>query len=166
MKRFFRPYIYPFLLGIYPVLALWNHNASFVELGSVLRALGLTLVGIVLLNALFKLVFRDWRKAGLSTTLTALLFFSYGHVFLFVSEEIETIARHRYVAAILLAIFAIALWWVVKRLGDPQGLERFLTITGILLVVFSLLQLAWYEYTVYRASVEAENRVEAGIDCW
>jgi hypothetical protein len=159
-----RYYIYPFLLGMYPILALWNHNASFVEFGSVIRSLVLTLVGIALLILLFKLILRDWHKAGLAATLGALLFFSYGHVFLFLSENLEPIARHRYVVALFIGIFLLGLWWIARRLHSPRGLERFLTVTGVVLVAFSLLQLAWYEYTVYRASSEAESSVETGID--
>jgi hypothetical protein len=164
MKSISRFYIYPFLLGIYPILALWNHNASFVDFGSVIRSLALTLVGIGILILLFKLILRDWHKAGLMTTLSALLFFSYGHTYLFVGENLQPIARHRYVVALFIGIFLLGLWWIARRLSHPQGLEGFLTITGILLVAFSLLQIAWYEYSVYRASVEAERRVETGID--
>lgn len=164
MKSISRYFIYPFLLGIYPVLTLWNHNASFVEFGSVVRSVALTLVGVAMFILLFKLILRDWHKAGLLTTLSALLFFSYGHIFLYVNENLEPIARHRYVAALFIGIFLLGLWWVARRLGDPQGFERFLTITGIVLVALSLIQLAWYEYSVYRASSEAESRVETGID--
>jgi hypothetical protein len=159
------PYsIYPFLLGFYPILALWNHNASFVEFGSVVRSLILTLVGIALLILLFKFILRDWHKAGLAATLGALLFFSYGHAFLFVSENLQPIARHRYVTALFIGIFLLGLWWIARRSRNPHTLERFLTVTGVVLVAFSLLQLAWYEYGVYRASSQAEDRIESGVD--
>jgi hypothetical protein len=121
-------------------------------------------VGIALIILLFKLILQDWHKAGLLTTLAALLFFFYGHVFLFLSENLESIAHHRCVVAFFIGIFLLGMWWVVRWLGNPQSLERFLTITGITLVAFSLLQLAWYEYSVYRASSEADARVESGID--
>ena len=164
MKR--KPHIsaFPFLLAIYPILALWNHNASFVEFGSVARSIGITLAVVALLMFLFKLILCDWPGAGLMATLSALLFYSYGHVFLYVNENFEAFTRHRYVVAIFLGVFLIALWWVVKRLRNPEGFERFLTITGFTLVVFSILQLAWHEYSVYRASIEAESRVETEID--
>jgi len=164
MKSISRYSFYPFLLGIYPILALWNHNTSFVQFGSVVRSLALTLVGIGILILLFKWILRDWHKAGLMTTLSALLFFTYGHAYLFVSDNLEPIARHRYVIALFIGIFLLGLWWIARRLNNPQGLEGFLTITGILLVAFSLLQLAWYEYTVYRVSAEAERRIETGVD--
>jgi hypothetical protein len=164
MKRFSLEFLYPFLLAIFPVLALWNHNASFVELRSVARTLVITLAAVALLLFLFRLILSDWHKAGLLTSLGALLFFSYGHVFLFLQENLETLARHRYVAALFLGVFLLAFWLVVKKFDHPENFERFLTITGIVLVVYSILQLAWYEYSVFQASAEAESRSEIEID--
>jgi len=164
MKRSLNYFLYPFLLAIFPILALWNHNARFVELRSVARSLTITLVAVALLMILFRLILRDWHKAGLLTSLSALLFFSYGHVFLFLQENLEALARHRYVVAGFVGVFLLALWLVIKKLNHPEKLEGFLTITGIVLVAFSILQLAWYEYSVYRASAEAESRSEIAVE--
>jgi hypothetical protein len=164
MNKTSRLTVYPFLLAVFPILALWNHNAHFVELGSVARSLAITLVAVGFLLLLFRLIFKDWHKAGLSTTLSALLFFSYGHAFLFATEYLEPLTRHRYLVALFTGLFLLGVWLVVKRLRNPERLERFLTITGILLVATSILQLTWYEYSVYRASADTESRSESGID--
>jgi hypothetical protein len=164
MKRTLNYFLYPFLLSIFPILALWNRNSRFVELRSVARSLVITLVTVALLLVLFRLILRDWHKAGLLTSLSALLFFSYGHVFLYLQENLDTLGRHRYVAAGFVGVFLLALWFVIKKLDHPEKLEGFLTITSIVLVVFSILQLGWYEYSVYQASAEAEGRSEIAID--
>lgn len=164
MKRSFNHFLYPFLLAIFPILALWNHNARFVELRSVARSLVITLATVAILLVLFRLILRDWHRAGLLTSLIALLFFSYGHTFLFLGENLESLARHRYVVAGFVGVFLLVLWLVVKKLDQPEKYEGFLTITSIALVTFSILQLAWYEYSVYRASAEAESRSEIAVD--
>ncbi len=164
MKKTYNYFFYPFLLAIFPILALWNHNAHFVELRSVARSLIIALVAAALLLVLFRLIFRDWHKASLITSLSALLFFSYGHVFLYLQENLEALARHRYVAAGFVGVFLLVLWFVVKKLEHPEKIEGFLTITSIVLVAFSILQLVWYEYSVYRASAEAESRGELAVE--
>ena len=80
--------VYPFLLAVYPILALWNHNVTFVDFESVFRSLVITLLATGLLWLLFRLLLRDGRKAGLLATIGVLLFFSYDHVFLFFKKSI------------------------------------------------------------------------------
>jgi hypothetical protein len=162
MKRFPSIKLYPFLLAIYPILALWNFNVIYVNLGSAFRSLAMALIATALLWLLLKLILRSGAKAGLLTALAMLLFFSYGHLYLYLNTQFEALVRHRYLLIFFGGIFLLALILAVRRLKNPAGLERFLKVTGIVLVGFSTIQLLWYQFQVYRASVEArENREEA-----
>jgi hypothetical protein len=163
MKRYLSLKVYPFLLAIYPILALWNFNIIYVNLGSAIRSLALTLVGTALLWLIFKLALRDSAKAGLLTTLGMLLFFSYGHLYLYLSEHLEMLAHHRYLLALFAVIFLLAGFLTIWKLKNPAGLERFLTITVVVLIGYSIIQLAWYQFLVYQASVEARENVGAAI---
>ena len=148
MKRLTSLKVYPFLLSVYPILALWNHNLTYVDFESVFRSLVVTLLATALLWLFFRLLFRDGRKAGLLATIGVLLFLSYGHVFLFFKSQFEGLAHHRYLLAVFGGVFLLAAWLLVKRLRSLEGFEQFLTVTGSLLIVYLVMQLGWYQYLV------------------
>jgi len=164
MKRIKSMKVYPFLLAVYPILALWNINVNYVDFGSVFRSLVVTLLATSLLWLLFGLLFRDGRKAGLLATIGVLLFFSYGHIFLFLKSQFEGLTHHSYLLAVFGGVFLLAAWLVAKRVRNLEGFERFLTVTGSILIVYLVLQLGWYQYLVYRASVEASQNVGPVIE--
>jgi hypothetical protein len=163
MKRSLSLKVYPFLLAIYPILALWNFNIIYVNLASAMRSLALTLVGTALVWLILRFALRDGAKAGLLTTLGMLLFFSYGHLYLYLNEHVEALGRHRYLLAIFAVVFLLAGYLTVWKLKNPAGLERFLTITGVVLVSYSILQLGWYQFKVYQASIEANQNTGGAI---
>jgi hypothetical protein len=163
MKRFSALKIYPFLLAIYPIFALWNFNVTYVDLGSAFRALVITLAVTALLWLLLKLLLRSGARAGLLTTLAMLLFFSYGHLYLYLKTKAEALAHHSYLLILFGGIFLLAAVLTVWKLKNPAPLERFLTITGVVLIGFSVLQLLWYQFQVYQASVEAREKREETV---
>ncbi len=159
MKRHFTLKIFPFLLAIYSILALWNFNITYVNLGSTIRSLALTLVGTAFLWLILMLVLRDVAKAGILTILSMVLFFSYGHLYLYLKDHVEVLARHRYVLALFAVVFILGGYLIIWKHENTNGLERFLTITGVILVGYSILQLAWYQFQVYQASVAARENI-------
>jgi hypothetical protein len=162
MKRTSSLKIYPFLLAVYPIFALWNFNVIYVDLASAFRSLVITLVVTALLWSILKLILRNAAKAGLLTTLAMLLFFSYGHLFLYLKSRAEDLAHHSYLLVLFGVIYLLAAILTIWKLKKTDALERFLTITGLLLVGFSILQLLWYQLQVYQAAAEARrNREEA-----
>ena len=74
-------YIYPFLIAVYPVLALKNFNSAYVDLASILRSL----IVAVLITALVWLIafgiFRKQQLAGVIASLVMIIILSYGHVY-------------------------------------------------------------------------------------
>jgi hypothetical protein len=164
MKKVTSLKVYPFLLAVYPLLALWNHNVTFVDFESVFRSLVVTLLATFLMWLVFRLLLRDGRKAGLLATIGVLLFFSYGHVFLFLKSQFEGLFHHRYLLSVFGGVLLLAAWLVTKRLKNLEGVERFLTVTGSILIVYLVLQLGWHQYLVYRASVEASQNVGPVIE--
>ena len=164
MKQILKTKLYPFIFCAYPGLTLWNQNIRFVDLSSVFRALILSVIAAGLVWVLFRFLLKDWQKAGLITTLSVLLFFSYGHVYLFVGDHWVGLAHHRYILGSYLGMFLIGGWLIVRKLNRAEGIEQFLTITGAVMLGAVILQLGYQEYSVYRASNESKSGDEIGID--
>src|SRR5512139_3890644 len=73
--------LHPFLISIYPVLALYANNVDEAEFSAVIRPLFLCLLGAVIVLGLFTLLLRDKPRAALATSLCLVLFYSYGHIY-------------------------------------------------------------------------------------
>lgn len=161
MQKLKKIKFYPLLIAIYPVLALRAQNLVYVNYAAMTRALVITLATVILLWLILKLIMRDWDKAGIVASLGLLLFFTYGQVYLYVNSLLETPIRHRYLMVIFAVVFLTASWLVVFKLKKPKEAAQFLTVVGIVLVGYAVVQFLIHDYSVYRASVEAaENREE------
>ncbi len=163
MKRFINK-LYPFLFCAYPILALWNHNLRFVGFSSVFRGLLVSVFMAALLWLLFRLLIKDWQKAGLITTLSCLLFFSYGHMYFFMGERWAGMTHHRYILGAYLILFLLGGWLIVRKLKNPDRIEQFLTLVSAVLFISVVLQVGYQEYSVYRASNDSKNKDGVGVD--
>lgn len=108
------PILHPILFAVYPVVALLNANLTEIPPRQAFRPLLFSLFCALLLVGLFRLMLSDWQKAGLLSSLSVLLLFSYGHVY----GELETVrilgvqlGRHRHlIPGSLLLLLAAFLW--------------------------------------------------------
>jgi hypothetical protein len=69
--------VHPFLLSIYPILALFAQNAREVRAVDPLRVGAISLVCTAILWLALSLLCRDWRKAGLITSAIVAAFFTF-----------------------------------------------------------------------------------------
>jgi hypothetical protein len=149
MKKFLYN-LYPFLFALYPILELRNLNIIYVDTASIIRpiVLSILLTGLFWL-ALF-LVTRNWDKAGIIATLLMAFFFSYGHVFLQIKTIFGIFLRHRYLILIFIGLLVSAGYFIHLKLKDPRPIINFLTITGGVLVIFSLSRSVLHDLSVYQ----------------
>ena len=105
--------LYPLLFAAYPALALLQSNIDKVGLSMLWRPL---LGSVVLGGLVFWVVWlflRQAHKAALLTTLWLALFFSYGHVYMAVEKEYPGATYTRWLTAVWVVLFSLALVWVV-----------------------------------------------------
>jgi len=72
--------IHPFLIAVFPILSLYYHNIAEVGLSSVLLPLGVVFIVTPISLLVSNLVFRNWQKSAIFTTLLWLITFSHGHL--------------------------------------------------------------------------------------
>jgi hypothetical protein len=140
--------VYPILFGLYPVLALTAFNISQIDLNLTYRSILISLALAVSIYGILRLVVRDWQRAALISLLWLILFFSYGHVYMLLKNQAvlgTLIGRHRYLLAIWFGLAIIAILALIGKSRDLTSLTRPLNIIFLLLLVFPLFQIAYFQ---------------------
>ena len=141
--------IHPFLVGIYPVLALLAYNIEEISAGSALRAIFVAFIFSALIFLISRWVLKDWRKAGLVASITLILFFSYGHIYKL--AEMTTAAtlplgRHRIITPLFLLIWGLLVWLVVRGKKDLGGATRIFNLVAGIAILFPLFTLSTFAF--------------------
>jgi hypothetical protein len=146
---------FPFLFGLYPVLALLAHNVDEIELTFALRPLLLTLILVGFFVWLGRQVIKDKYQAATLVTIFTLLFFSYGHLYFYLRDNFPVeinLARIRYLVPFYSLVFILALVWVLRSKVNLQKLTYPLNITAIVALLLPLAQIGTYIVQVNLAS--------------
>lgn len=142
MKAFERLPLHPFLFALYPVLALLAVNAHEVPPQASLRAIFLSLALAGLLLLLTRAVLRRWTEAAVLTSLTLLLFFAYGHLYVFL-RGLPTIGsaigHHRYLVTLVFLLVGGGAVYLARHRVNPS-LPRTLNLMALFAVGLALAQ--------------------------
>lgn len=126
---------HPVVLAVYPVLHLLAHNIDAVRSRAALEPLVLAAVASLVLWLMCSLVLRSRGKGALLTALTAVLFFSHGHL-------LGLVAGGATVAWIMLftgiVVFTAAGILLARWRGDPRPWNRILDVAALVLAVMVL----------------------------
>src|SRR5512147_3049594 len=115
---------YPLLFIVYPAVALMGININEVEPVYLWRPLFVLLFVAVVLMVVFQFVWRDWHRSAILLAIFIFLFFSYGHLYIYL-KKIEVsgfiLGRHRQMLPIWVGLGALAVWWITRRFRDPRA---------------------------------------------
>ena len=165
--------LHPFLFAIFPVLFLYSYNIQETSLGVILKPLALILVGTALILFVSNLIFRNWEKSSLFTTLLVLIFFSHGHTHTLIGALKYQIGGFEIgTDDILFGIWATAIvgTFFILLLGK-KNLAKFtglLNLVSSVLVFYSLVTAVPYEIsrtltTLSRSQEDVNQQAELGI---
>jgi len=149
MKK--QPLLYPYFFALYPILSLLSSNITQLEANLGLRSLIFAVLICALLMALGKIIYKDLDKSALLTSLIAVLFFSYGHVYLAI-ENFEiggfVFGRHRFLIPVWVLLFGAVLIWIWRIKSDAGKWRLNLNITSIILTILPALSIAYYYFSL------------------
>lgn len=139
-----QPYIlHPFVLAVFPILSVYAANIYEVHFTAALRSLAVSFGSALVLVLFFRLISGSWRRAALGTSLFILLFFSYGHFYIFFSQKFPDTVLAR--ADILLAIWATVLiigtyafLRTRRKMVEPTRLANVFSLVLLATIVFSI----------------------------
>ncbi len=136
--------LHPFLLAIYPILALLAANRSEVAFSSSIRPLLFSFLAAGMLLVIFYGIFRDWKRAALLAAILLILFYSYGHIYIAlkaVNLNGFYLFRHRTLVPIWLGLAAFLVWWISRTSINTRSVTSALNIVGLFLLILPVAQL-------------------------
>ncbi len=138
---------YPFLIGLYPVLFLWQINYNQVQAFVIPPALLLAVEICAPVFLLSWLVLRKPLKAAALAGLVLFMFYTYGALF----SQIDNlsvagviIGRHRYLLPAWLLITAVAAFFIIRSRSNFHNLNLIFNLVSIVLVVVTLAQIGFF----------------------
>ncbi len=151
---------YPFLLAVYPILALLAANVSEVEVQVAFRPVLVSLLLASFLFLILRFIFKDWHKAGITLAFFLLLFFSYGHIYnLIKNTELLglNIGRHRVLAVVFLLLTLGGTWLILKRFKTNRTFTWAANIITLAMVCFSLIQIGFFHLQTKKTILPSAN---------
>ena len=132
-------FLHPFLLAIYPVLALLSHNLDQIPLAEAIRPLALSLLLALVLFGLGFAFLRNALRAALLASLFLVLIFSYGHVY-GLAEGMRLggalIGRHRFLAPLWGGLLLVGTLAVLRWGRRAYSLNTALNAVAVVLCLF------------------------------
>ena len=156
--------LHPFLLAVYPILALLAFNISEVDFSFGFRALLLSIIMAGLLVLVFYWLFRDWRRTALISTVILVLFYSYGHVYILlkgVTVNELYLFRHRTLVPIWFGLAALMVWWASRKSINIKSATYTLNIVGLFLLILPLVQVTSFFIQSRVSQADAEKNATA-----
>lgn len=139
--------LYPFLIAIFPVLALLGHNISEIDPQQALRSIAFSLALCAGSLLFFHLFAKEPGRAALATGAGLIVFYSYGHVYRFFHGEeglVGILGRHRHLLPLAIMVMLVATL-LIQRVSHPRSQIPTLNTLGLLLLVYPTFQLVSYQ---------------------
>jgi len=136
--------IHPFLFAIFPVLFLFSSNIEQLYVEEITVPVLIMITAAFLLWILLRLVLKDSIKSGLIVSLVLALFFSYGHIYMLLTNNGTVNVSHE----LLLIPFAVSLFigvsYFIKTQYTLQSVTTIVNVMAITLIGMSLLNIGMY----------------------
>jgi len=139
---------YPFLIGLYPVLFLWQVNYFQLQAFVIPPALLLAVeICVPVFLVCWLMLRRHPLKAAALAGLVLLMFYTYGALFAQIDNLTvagHIIGRHRYTLPLWLLIAALAAFFIIRSRSNFHNFNLIFNAVTIFLVVVSLAQIGYF----------------------
>ncbi len=145
MKRFL--IFHPFLFMLYSLLFLFAYNIDQVSVSDLIGPLAAGLAATLALLLAAAVIWRDYQKAALISSIAIGWFFLYGHVFNAVRSWLpgESVPEKHLVLEALWLLLLIGGCWLAGRTRRPlRNLTSILQVASLALMLLPLVNLAGY----------------------
>jgi len=140
--------VHPFLFAIFPIIFTFAHNIHLLPFNDFLIPL-FAILGFSFILWVILRFFLNGKKAGLIVSLSLVLFFSYGHLYIFLNdsaEEISELGRHRYLLSFFAVSFIIGIIYFVKTKRKLNNVTTIVNVIAVTIVAISLVNIGSYYY--------------------
>lgn len=142
--------IHPILFAIYPILFLFTHNIALFLANEIFLPLLINSGLAFMLWFLFGFLLKNKEKSGLLTSLSIILFFSYGHVYnaikiFYFSQDTLGLDLHVFILPVWGLIFIAGLYFFIKSKKNLNNLTNLLNIVAVSLIIMSIVNISFYK---------------------
>lgn len=159
---------HPFLLSAYAVMALYANNAAEIRPVVMIRPMILCLGLAMGLLVLIKFFTRDWEAAALVSSFLLLCFYSYGHVYEFLRNNLLmgiNFGRHSILGTLYIIILIVGLYFLFRKRGFSRDFTFIFNVVTFVLLIFPVFTILRYELRSTR--LEGSNpAVENAVLKW
>lgn len=161
--------IHPFLFALFPIFFLYENNINEVLPEVLVKPVFWTLVITLIIYFILKFLFKNIDKTAILLSLFVLVFFSHGHFHNLLGEKKYLISgfeigTDKILFSIWAILFALGIFLLIKKF--PKNMNpytKLLNIISLLLVVFSIVNILFYEVRTQRLfrtrDINSENQV-------
>ena len=151
---------HPLLIGLYPILALLANNIHEIQLIDGIRALWISELFAIIAWLLVQVLVRNWQKSALLTSLFLLFFYTYGHIHNFSMINFKLfghgIRNHRNLVPIMVLLFAVGVWAILRKLKDTEMVNKTLNYIGVIILIFPIFTVVKSQIQIRSNAVSAE----------
>lgn len=151
--------LHPFLFVFFPIIFLYTHNLQEVIPIDLAQPSLYLAIFITITIVISRIIFRNWLKVGLATSLVVGLVFSYGYLYQAIAGmSIGGIVFGRHVFLIIpyALAFAIGVYYILKTKKNLDSITKILNVVAITLIVLALSNIGTYALS--------NNKIESTID--
>ena len=151
---------YPLLFAIFSTVAMFASNIHEIEFSVILRPFFLALAIGGLIFLIIQFILRDWHKAALLATLIILLFFTYGHIYDFLQQNLLfglSLGRHRFLIFPFIVAGLSGGWLILKKARELKTWTQFLNLLSIIILILPTYQVVAFSITTARGNQQAKQ---------
>ena len=125
----------------------------FIPAENTLRVVGISVAFMAFFLAGFRMILKDWAKAGILCSLLLILFYSFGHVANYLETQSAPAGLLQFLPVIWLALFLL-FSFIIIRAPIPETSSQVLNLACAALIVVPLASVGWTLAVFSRAESE------------
>tara|TARA_B110000263_G_scaffold171684_1_gene149671 strand:- start:795 stop:2339 length:1545 start_codon:yes stop_codon:yes gene_type:complete len=135
--------LHPFLFGVFTTIFIFIFNIHIVKFPELILPLTTIIFTIIILTILIKSVLKNKKKTAMIITIGSILFFSYGHFYEIIENEVGTFS-HSYLLIAFLILFVIGSVYFIRTKIKLDNLTKIVNVIGVTIIIISMINLGIY----------------------
>tara|TARA_Y100000590_G_scaffold290537_1_gene327042 strand:- start:1384 stop:2922 length:1539 start_codon:yes stop_codon:yes gene_type:complete len=135
--------LHPFLFGIFPIFFIFVANIHLVQIEDLVTPLCYIISLIVIFTIILQIILKNKRKTAFILTIGLLLFFSYGHFYDIVEENIYNFSN-KILLSIFLIVFVVITIYFLKTKRILDNATKISNVIASTIIIISFVSLGTY----------------------
>jgi hypothetical protein len=158
---------HPFLFAIFPIISTYSINMQELLPHYLIQPIIIILVFSIIILFIFRLILKNWAKAGVMASLTIGYVFSYGHIYLqiagFELNEI-VIGRHIFLIVPYIITFFVIGIYIFRTKDHFENITKILNVVGITVILVSVVSISTYAIENNGLGIVILEEIEVSIN--